>query len=282
MKAVLVTGANSGIGFYTAKRLLANGFYVYAGIRNPSRFAVFHNTENVEIIQLDVTSQDDIDAAVAHVEKQGRGLYGVINNAGIQRFSKMNTIGDEVLYELFETNVFGPLRVNRAFADLLIGSQGRTVTVGSISAFRPCNGSGAYAMTKAAISSYMDSYHMEMAEYNVHATIVELGGYNTNILLNADNESLPDDVREGIQRRIKAYKFIGTPPHEVADKLLDIMVCDSPKRRYMIVPREEQAETAIKCTMTKVAELNSTQSYEYSKEELITMLEKLLDESSSE
>ena len=69
MKAVLVTGANSGIGFYTAKRLLANGFYVYAGIRNPSRFAVFHNTENVEIIQLDVTSQDDIDAAVAHCDR---------------------------------------------------------------------------------------------------------------------------------------------------------------------------------------------------------------------
>lgn len=282
MKAVLVTGANSGIGFYTAKRLLANGFFVYAGIRNPERFAVFHNDENAEAIQLDVTSQDQIDAAVAHIKEQGRGLYGIINNAGIQRFSDMNTIDDSIMYELFETNVFGPVRINRAFADLLIESQGRTVTVGSISAFRPCSGSGAYAMTKAAISSYMDSYEKEMNPHNVHTTIVELGGYNTNILLNADNGLLTEQEREDLHRRLNTYKNVGVPPHEVADKMLDIMTCDSPKRRYMVVPRDIQAYGAIRCLLIKVAELNANQPHEYSKEELITMLEKLLDGSSSE
>jgi len=282
MKAILVTGANSGIGLYTARRLLSNGFFVYAGIRNSERFGVFHKVENSEVIKLDVTSQDDIDAAAEYIGLQGRGLYGVVNNAGIQRFSKMNTIEDKELYEIFETNVFGPIRMNKALAPLLIASKGRTVAIGSISAFRPCGGSGIYGMSKSALSSYVDSYHQEMQEFGVHASIIEPGGYNTNIITNADNESLPDEVRESIQTKLRTFRFAGRPPHDIADAVLEAMTAEFPKRRYMVVPRENQAKTAIMSALTKVAELNSNQEYEYTNDELVKMLEQLLDESSSE
>ncbi|MGV7235760.1 MAG: SDR family NAD(P)-dependent oxidoreductase [Nitrosomonadaceae bacterium] len=282
MKAVLVTGANSGVGLITARRLAAHGFFVYAGIRNPERLHVFRKVENVEAIKLDVTSQTDIDAAVTHIEAQGRGLYGVVNNAGIQRFSKMNTISDDELYEIFNTNTFGPLRINKAFAPMLAASGGRTVAIGSISGHRPCFGSGIYGMAKAALTSYTDSYVREMQEIGVHVCIIEPGGYNTNILINADNESLPDDVREGIQKKLRAFKFMGKEPHEVADVVLDVLTTENPKRRYMVVPREQQAQDAIMSVLTRAAELNSTQEYEFNKDEMISMLVQLLDEFSSE
>lgn len=82
-KAVLVTGANSGIGLKITEHLSADGYYVYAGARKTADLERLDAMDNVGAVRLDVTVQDDIDAAVEFVEAQGRGLYGVVNNAGV-------------------------------------------------------------------------------------------------------------------------------------------------------------------------------------------------------
>ena len=206
MKAVLVTGSNSGVGLYTARRLAANGFYVYAGVRKDINLKQFKNIDNIQTIKLDITSQDEIDAAAAHIESESRGLYGIVNNAGILRFTKMNTFDECDLHDVMNTNVFGPIRINKTFFPMLRASGGRTIAIGSISAFQPCGGSGIYGMSKAALSSYTDSYAREIAEFGVHVGIVEPGGYNTNILHNSDRESLPDEVKENIQKKLRNVK----------------------------------------------------------------------------
>src|SRR6478672_13573547 len=82
-KAVLVTGASSGIGRKITERLAANGFFVYAGARAQKDIDDLNAIPNVQGVRLDVTSPTDIAAAVATVTKAGKGLYGVVNNAGV-------------------------------------------------------------------------------------------------------------------------------------------------------------------------------------------------------
>lgn len=82
-RAVLVTGATSGIGLRMTEVLSQNGFFVYAGARASEDMERLDAMPNVRAVRLDVTIPAEIDAAVALVEGEGRGLYGLINNAGI-------------------------------------------------------------------------------------------------------------------------------------------------------------------------------------------------------
>jgi NADP-dependent 3-hydroxy acid dehydrogenase YdfG len=82
-KAVLVTGASTGIGRKITEDLAGRGIFVYAGARKDSDIKELNAIENVMAIRLDVTVQEEIDAAVATITKEGRGLYGLVYNAGV-------------------------------------------------------------------------------------------------------------------------------------------------------------------------------------------------------
>ena len=82
-KAVLVTGASTGIGRKITEVLAEQGFFVYAGARKQVDLDALDALDNVEAVRLDVTVQEQIDAAVEQVSKGGRGLFGLINNAGV-------------------------------------------------------------------------------------------------------------------------------------------------------------------------------------------------------
>ena len=75
-KSVLITGASTGIGRHLAETLAADGYHVYAGARKDKDLAELDAIENITAVQLDVTKQDQVDAAVAMIRKKGTGLYG--------------------------------------------------------------------------------------------------------------------------------------------------------------------------------------------------------------
>src|SRR5262249_21340315 len=91
-KAVLVTGAGSGIGRKTTGHLAAEGFFVYATARKDADLKALGTIKNVQPLRLDVTKPADIDAAVQTVTKAGRGLYGLVNNAGVATFGTLATM----------------------------------------------------------------------------------------------------------------------------------------------------------------------------------------------
>jgi NAD(P)-dependent dehydrogenase (short-subunit alcohol dehydrogenase family) len=124
-KAVLVTGANSGIGRNIAERLAREGYFVYAGARRDADIEELSAIENMQGIRLDVTIQEDIDAAVETVRAEDRGLYGVVNNAGVVIMSILAETPEAEMDFVFDVNVYGPYRVVNAFAPLLIESKGR-------------------------------------------------------------------------------------------------------------------------------------------------------------
>src|SRR3954471_12116864 len=82
-RAIVVTGASSGIGRKITERLASKGFFVYAGARSQKDLDELGAIKNVQAIRLDVTVPADIAGAVAAVTKGGRGLWGVVDNAGV-------------------------------------------------------------------------------------------------------------------------------------------------------------------------------------------------------
>jgi NAD(P)-dependent dehydrogenase (short-subunit alcohol dehydrogenase family) len=130
---VLVTGAMSGIGRKTTVLLSRSGFFVYATARKDDDLKALAAIPNVQPIRLDVTKQDQIDAAVKTVQEGGRGLFGLINNAGVAVLAPLIEVTEKDFAFQLDANVYGPYRVTKAFAPLLIESKGRVLTTGSIS-----------------------------------------------------------------------------------------------------------------------------------------------------
>jgi NAD(P)-dependent dehydrogenase (short-subunit alcohol dehydrogenase family) len=180
-RAVLVTGASSGIGLSITEVLAGNGFYVYAGARKKADLERLDALENVSSVRLDVTVDEDIERAVAFVKSQGRGLWGVVNNAGVARYASLQSGAESDIRFTFDVNVFGPYRINQAFLPLLLASKGRTSIIGSINGFIPNDSDGGYAASKFAVEGYTDSLALELADTGVHVAIVEPGSDRTRI-----------------------------------------------------------------------------------------------------
>ncbi len=287
-KAVLVTGASTGIGRKITEVLAENGYFVYAGARKDQDLAELNEIDNVEAVRLDVTRQQDIDAAVARITDAGRGLYGIVNNAGVAVFSPMNETPEEDIDFVFDVNIYGPYRINKAFAPLLIASQGRTTTIGSISGIISGAQSGTYSMSKFAIEAYTDALAAEMAESGVQVSVIEPGGFKSKIREKVVLHSIgktPEEVAgmtaeekaqlEGLQQMIERNEAL-KEPDAVAEATLHALFADNPRPRYMVTPNQEQAEITIRTALTRVAQLNADQPYSYTRDQLVEMLDAAL------
>jgi NAD(P)-dependent dehydrogenase (short-subunit alcohol dehydrogenase family) len=284
--AVLITGASSGIGARMAEILSQNGFFVYAGARKPADMDRLDAMENVTSVRLDVTIQSEIDAAVEFVRSEGRGLYGLINNAGVAVMGPLIEQPEEDMDFIVEVNMMGPYRVTKAFADLLIESEGRVLTVTSIAGILSGPFIGAYSMTKHAMEAYTDALAAEMNQFGVEVAAVEPGNYKsqitasmvrrmTEIGYSAEGSRYPSmlDLVTGPLDRSQ-YK----EPDEVAQAALDFLTSDSPKRRYMVVPNQVEAEITIRQALRETVQLNEGQPYTYSRDELVVMLDEALEQ----
>jgi NAD(P)-dependent dehydrogenase (short-subunit alcohol dehydrogenase family) len=284
-RAVLVTGASSGIGRKTAEVLAANGFFVYAGARKPQDLEALNAIEGIQAVRLDVNVQEEIDAAVETVRAGGRGLYGLINNAGVVVLAPLIEVTEEDLEFQMNVNVFGPYRVTKAFAPLLIESQGRVATTGSISGIVTWGLGGPYTMSKHAVEAYTDVLAVEMAELGVQVAVVEPGNFKSRI-----TENMIERMREkgysteGSMAKERLDRVLAAPsdrgqykePDEVADAYLHFLTSDSPKRRYMVVPNEQEAEFTIRAHIRRLVQLNEDQPYAFTRDELMEMIDEAM------
>ncbi|PLK44528.1 SDR family oxidoreductase [Emticicia sp. TH156] len=127
MKYALVTGANKGIGFEVARILAQKGFFVYLGSRKienglaAAEKLIAEGLKNVSAVQLDVTNQSSVDTARKTIGERTVALDVLVNNAGISGEWEQSAIGSkaEEFQRVYDTNVFGVVRVTGAFIDLL-------------------------------------------------------------------------------------------------------------------------------------------------------------------
>lgn len=285
MRAVLITGASSGIGKRTAEHLAAEGFFVYAGARKQKDLDMLNAMENVEAVRLDVTSPEDIEAAVAQVEKGGRGLYGIVNNAGVAMMQPLIEVEEDQLDFLFDVNVYGPYRITKAFAPLLIESQGRVVNMSSISGILSAPLMGPYSMSKHALEAYNDSLAREMARFNVKVAAIEPGNYSSKIGenalkraqasgLRAEDSKFSKEMTAGLQRASSRDGM--ADPIAVAKAVQHALASAQPKARYMVVPNQREAEVTIRKLLQELVEMNQDQEYSYDRDALVKMLDETL------
>jgi NAD(P)-dependent dehydrogenase (short-subunit alcohol dehydrogenase family) len=267
-QAVLVTGASTGIGRKITERLAADGYFVYAGARKEADLRSLGAIKNVQAVRLDVTSPADIDAAVETITKAGRGLYGLVNNAGVATVGRLVDSKWEEFDLVMAVNVYGPYRVTKAFAPLIVAQKGRITTIGSISGILASPDLIAYSMSKHAMEAFTDSLAKQMAPLGVQVSVVEPGSYETQITQNASR-------RMGADPRL-AYLAGQKDPEEVAVATEKALFEPNPKRRYMVVPNQVEAELTIKQQIEQLAQLNEGQPYTYDREVLVKMLDAAL------
>jgi NAD(P)-dependent dehydrogenase (short-subunit alcohol dehydrogenase family) len=286
VRAVLVTGTSSGIGLRITEVLSENGFFVYAGARKAEDLERLDAMENVKSVRLDVTIQSEIDAALALVQAEGRGLYGLINNAGVSIMGPLIELSEEDMDFQLDVNLFGPYRVTKAFADLLIESEGRIMTVSSIAGILSGPLGGPYSMSKHGIEAYTDALAAELSRFNVAVAAVEPGNYKSQILASMVKRMEETGYSAEGSRYGSMLDLISGPldrsqykePDDVALAALDFMSSDSPKRRYMIVPNQAEAELTIRQALRELVQLNHDHAFSYGRDELVQMLEEALAE----
>ncbi|MFK7956873.1 MAG: SDR family oxidoreductase [Lysobacterales bacterium] len=287
-KAVLVTGASSGIGRQIALTLADHGFFVYAGARKEIDIDALSALPNIQGIRLDVTVQSEIDIAVSTVKQQGKGLYGLVNNAGIFLFDPLIEVSEQDMDFIMDVNVLGPYRVTRAFAPLLIENKGRIITTGSIAGIFSGSMMGPYGMTKHAMESFTESLASEMAKFNVQVSIVEPGNFRSNIMQNMQQrlDQLNDGKRQSLftEELARFASFADTDrsqhmePLPVANAVLHFMTDEQPRPRYMVAPNANEAHYTVGKALERAIELNQGQPYALSQQELIDRLTQLINQ----
>ena len=269
-KAVLVTGASTGIGRKVTEQLASEGYFVYAGARKDKDLAELDAIENVQALRLDVTKPDEIAAAVKTITEAKRGLYGLVNNAGVAVSGPMMQSKEDDLHYVMDVNVYGPYRVTKAFAPLIIDAKGRITTISSISGILSSPTLGIYSMSKHAIEAFGDSLAGELAPLGVQVSLIEPGNFNSEIGATAA-------ARAGVSSP-GADRSRYPEPDAVAKAVQHALFDANPKRRYMVVPAQGEAEWTIKKAIEELVQLNQGHEHSYDRDALVEMLDAALAE----
>jgi short-subunit dehydrogenase len=247
MASVLITGASAGIGRAATVRLAGRGHHVIASGRNASALDQIKRTAKgkVDTLVLDVTSQASVDAGqreVAALAGPG-GLDVLINNAGYALAGPLESIGDAELKAQFETNVFAPMRMIRAFLPAMRERRrGRIINISSVVGRLAIPFFGPYNATKHAIEAFSDALRNELRAFGVDVVLIEPGAINTGFG-EAERQSLeahagPNAPYAELIRKVMAFQKELHPnaakPEVAAKAIVRAVEAKRPRARYVV------------------------------------------------
>jgi NAD(P)-dependent dehydrogenase (short-subunit alcohol dehydrogenase family) len=184
-KVWLITGASTGFGRDLAEYLLAAGATVVATARKPEQLAELAGRypETALAVALDVTSQEQVDAAVAAALKRFGKIDVLVNNAGYGMVGAIEESAEDEFGPMFATNVFGLIRVTQAvLPHMRERKAGSIVNLSSIGGLVASPGFGMYNATKFAVEGLSEALAQEVKPLGIAVTIVEPGPFRTDFL----------------------------------------------------------------------------------------------------
>ena len=190
-KVWVVTGAGSGIGRELALQLLARGGRVAAVDRNPDGLRTLASDaaagDRLSTHVLDITDKAAVDALPAAVEAMHGRVDGLVNNAGIiQPFLPVAELDDATIARVLDVNFMGTLHMVRAFLPVLRGRpEAHIANVSSMGGFFPFPGQTLYGASKAAVKLLTEGLYAELADTQVHVTLIYPGAVATSITENS-------------------------------------------------------------------------------------------------
>jgi NAD(P)-dependent dehydrogenase (short-subunit alcohol dehydrogenase family) len=262
-RAVVITGASTGIGAACALHLDRSGFQVFAGVRKLDDGTALRQRASERLIPLvlDVTDQDSIHKSQVMVsERVGKdGLFGLINNAGIAVVGPLEAVPISELRRQLEVNLIGQVAVIQAFLPLIRQAHGRIVNMGSIAGRAALPLMGPYAASKFALEAVTDALRLEVQQWGIRVSIVEPGAIATPIWEKSGKEArdleaatttelrtLYETVIAGVRKVVQQAAGRAIPSEIVAHAVEDALTASRPKTRYLV-----GADAKIRALMVK-------------------------------
>jgi NAD(P)-dependent dehydrogenase (short-subunit alcohol dehydrogenase family) len=253
-RAVVVTGASTGIGRAAVAEAAANGAHVFASVRKQADADSLRGEfgEAVTPLLFDVADETAVNAGAARVAAGlgDRRLFGLVNNAGIAVPGPLLHLDTDELRRQFEINLFGVHNVTRAFAPLLgadpdrKGKPGRIVMISSVGGQNGSPFVGPYAASKFALEGYSQSLRRELMLHGIDVIVIGPGAVATPIWDKAEQNDLMRFSNTPYAKaigRVVDYMLQqgrqGLPPAEIGKLIWRCLSEANPKVRYAILRR---------------------------------------------
>ncbi|MDP9442194.1 MAG: SDR family oxidoreductase [Actinomycetota bacterium] len=242
-RAVLTTGANSGIGLATVVEVARRGFRSIGSVRSEAKAEIVATAAaeagvEVETVLLDVTDAEQCKEVLSGLE-----LFGLVNNAGYGVTGAVEDVPDDEARALFETMVHAPMRLARlALPAMRVAGDGRIINLSSIAGRTTVPFAGHYTGAKHALEALSDALRMEVAGDGVKVVLVEPGGFQTGIW---------EDFERDVERREAAGSRFGAAyrrsldgqrrleplmgnPAQCAKVIAGALTSRNPRARYLV------------------------------------------------
>jgi NAD(P)-dependent dehydrogenase (short-subunit alcohol dehydrogenase family) len=252
-KSVVITGASTGIGWASAKVLIAKGFHVFGSVRKQAdadRLQAEFGEAFTPLI-FDVTDEAAVAAGAKQVETAlaGQTLAGLVNNAGVAFAGPLLHLPVEEFRQQLEVNLTGVVIATQAFAALLGAESpvrkdpGRIVNISSVGGKNANPFMGPYCTTKFGLEGLSESLRRELMPFGVDVVIVAPGAVATPIWDKADSVDVTryaNTVYAPALARMKAFMLSlgqsGLPPETIGEAVHTALTAPSPKTRYVVSP----------------------------------------------
>jgi NAD(P)-dependent dehydrogenase (short-subunit alcohol dehydrogenase family) len=240
-KIALVTGASSGIGEATARRLLADGYKVFVAARRVDRMANLASL-GATLLPLDLTDDASIVAAVATIKSTAGRLDVLVNNAGYGSYGALEDVPLDEARRQFEVNVFGLARLCQLVLPMMRAQKsGKIVNVTSIGGkiWEPLG--SWYHATKYAVEGLSDCLRVEVGRLGIDVVVIEPGAIRTEwagiaregLLQMSGNGAYAEQARRHARMLATAdTSNLASPPEVVAKTILRAVSARRPKTRY--------------------------------------------------
>ncbi|XP_033735487.1 D-beta-hydroxybutyrate dehydrogenase, mitochondrial-like [Pecten maximus] len=261
-KSVLITGCDTGFGHHLAKRLDDHGFDVFAGVLSTSSEGASslrsRKSKRLHVLQLDITSQDDVDKAAKYIESKcgNAGLWGVVNNAGFNIYGDVELVTIDQYKKCMDVNLYGMIRVTKACLPLIRKCKGRVVNISSVKGRYAWPSDSVYHVSKYGVETLTDSLRLEMRKFGVGVSVVAPGSFDAATscsspasLTRMKNEledswaAASDNVRQAYGRAHIDSLYDGlannlpgtaSSPDPVLTAIEDALINSRPQPRYVV------------------------------------------------
>lgn len=237
MKTVLITGAAGGMGRAAARRLLEAGWTVWGlDLREPG------GLPGLRFLRADLTDPASVEAAAEALGAAGVRLNAVVHLAGLYDLDSLVELDEAAWNRIFQVNLFGPWRVNRALLPLLAPEARILITTSELAPLDPLPFTGLYAVTKTALDRYASALRMELQLLGHRVVVLRPGAVDTGLLdvstarleafcAHTEHYALNAARFRRIVNRVEARKI---PPERVAELVQKILTVPHPRDLYSL------------------------------------------------
>ena len=264
LSVAVVTGSSSGIGLAASLALAKNGYLTYATMRNLAKQDSIQSVAEkehlpVRTVQLDVTDENSVKNAIQSILSESGRIDLLVNNAGYGMTGAFEDIGMDEIKSLYETNVFGVIRVTQAVLPIMRKQgSGRIINISSGAGRIGYPGGSAYVSSKFALEGLSESMAFEVEQFGIKTVLVEPGFIRTNFaenIVTAKKAQDPNSPYSQMMMQMKSSshrrRMIENAPDAdlVASVIVEAAKAKEPNLRYL-AGKDVQQMVAAKKSMS--------------------------------